>query len=129
MPWKPGQSGNPAGGQGHPVDIRRINKISKSHVEARLSEFLEIPLEELRERGQRTDIPALDALICQIAIKAIVNGDTLRADFLLNRLIGRVKDVEAPKDIEHLDTINLLPREEIVSLLRQRQKRLATSNE
>lgn len=127
MPFKPGQSGNPGGA--YPVDIRNLNKISRNHVEGLLSHYLMMPISELREQGQREDIPAVEALVCQIAIKAIVNGDTLRADFLLNRLIGRVKEYEPPKQVENIDVLQAIPREELIKLVRMNRKRLSTPDE
>lgn len=90
--FQPGQSGNPAGGPKTPEDLKEARKLTKLEFERIVNQYLfekEIDLQELRTRpGTRM----IDLLIASIMDKALVHGDDRRLTFLLDRLIGKVKD-------------------------------------
>lgn len=57
-----------------------------------LNKFLEWPLEELVQFTQNKSSPVLETLIARVLLEAIKRGDQVRLNFLLDRLIGKVKD-------------------------------------
>lgn len=114
--FKPGQSGNPGGGKAYPEELHSVGKITRQHMEALLSHFLTMPIDKLKEMGKRTDIRAIDAMIVQIAIKAIVNGDTLRSNFLLDRLIGKAREEVVVHNLDYVEALKVIPREELIRL-------------
>lgn len=130
MPFEPGKSGNPRGRPCLPDDLHLISKITKTQVEGILSKYLAMSAEDLEIESQRKDIPAIEAMTAGIAHRAVVNGDTLRADFLLNRLIGKVKeDAPPPPPIQNINILTALPQEAIALALRMNKKKLLIPNE
>lgn len=91
-------------------------KITRNHVESLLSHYLTMPIDKLKELGKRTDIRAIDAMVVQIAIKAIVQGDTMRFNFLLDRLIGKAREEVVVHNLDYVEALKVIPREELIRL-------------
>ena len=90
--YKKGQTGNPNGRPRVPEEVVAARKWDKKQVEQTLEKFLDWPLKDLAEHLNDKAIPVIEALIGKILIEGIKKGDHTRMDFLLNRLIGKVKD-------------------------------------
>lgn len=116
MVFVKGKSGNPGGTNGVPEDLQLGRRLTRQHVESLLSHYLTIPLDKLRELGTQKDLRAIDAMIVQIAIKAIVNGDTLRSNFLLDRLIGKAREEMIVHNLDYVEALKVIPREELIRL-------------
>lgn len=106
--FKPGQSGNPNGRPKLPDDIRQIRKVNKTEIERVMNKFLSMTKSEISQLVNDQDTPALEIMLASIIVKATTHGDHQRLNFILDRLVGKVKDVvqvELPKPtvIERLD--------------------------
>jgi len=90
---KKGEVRNPLGISG-PKELTLARKLSKEFVEVKLTEMLQKNMDEidgiLADKSRQT----IDHWICMIISKGIKEGDYRRLDFILDRLIGKVKDVK-----------------------------------
>lgn len=89
--FKPGNAGGP-GRPPTPEDIRDIRKYSRFEVERVFDKFLGLTKGDLLERLKHPDTPVLEAILGQIILKAISGGDQVRLGFILDRVIGKVKE-------------------------------------
>lgn len=103
--WKPGQSGNPEGRTKLPEDIRTAKKLNKIELERLLNLYLTLSDDEIKLRLADNSTPQLEKMIASIVTKAVDQGDQQRLTFLLDRLVGKVKD--------EVD-VNLIPRPVII---------------
>lgn len=90
--FKPGQSGNPAGRTPLPEDLKSVKILTNTNLRARVQRLLDLPTDDLVAYAEDPKLTALDAMIASIVVKAVVNGDQQRLDFILNRLVGKVQD-------------------------------------
>jgi len=129
LTWKPGETGNPHGRPQYPEDIRPLARITKFHIESLLSKYLSVTVDKLKELEKDASLRAIDAMVVKVALKAIVQGDVLRMNFLLDRLIGKVKEVSEVHNIEYSEAYKIIPREELISLLRSSKQSLPAPKE
>jgi hypothetical protein len=90
--FKPGQSGNPKGGPGLPKDLREARKLGQLELERAVNRLIYLSRSELRAVIENPDTPMFDITIASIIAQAAQKGDQQRLEFVLNRIIGRVKD-------------------------------------
>lgn len=100
--FQPGQSGNPAGRVKLPPEIKEARKYNKLEVERILSDYMDKSPAEIDLALNRQDLPAIEIIVAKIVHQAMKRGDQFRFDFLLNRLIGKVKD-----QVEHSGRVTL----------------------
>jgi hypothetical protein len=103
------EKGNP-GGPGRPrrdPELAKASKITRTEAELLLSKFMQMDIEELEAILRDKKKKCVEHMIGRIVLMGIKNGDHARLDFMLNRLIGKVKDtIEVsvkPKIIHNLD--------------------------
>ncbi len=92
MVFKAGQSGNPAGRIKYPKELREAMKMNKIIFQKLLTDYLTLPLSNLEAKQKNISTPALDRIVISVIVYAIKKGDERRLDFLMNRIIGKVKD-------------------------------------
>lgn len=97
--FKKGQSGNPLGGKLHNPVLRAIKRLTAAEV-AEIGALILSKnfngLKKLVEDAKSNDASKSSALktwIATVAMKGIAKGDAHALDVLLNRLIGRSKEV------------------------------------
>lgn len=91
--WKKGQSGNPAGRAKMPEDLREIRKkYSKQIIQGLLAQCLDKSVKELESILKDKNNKVVDHLVGRVALLGIVKGDPVRFNFILDRLIGKVKE-------------------------------------
>lgn len=94
--FKPGRSGNPLGKPKTPPDLLKAKNLTRIELERLLNKFINMPRGDLAAYANKQDATAMELMMASIVSKAIIQGDTQRLDFLLNRLVGKVPDkVEA----------------------------------
>jgi hypothetical protein len=81
------QPGNP-GGPG-----RISNWLKPGDLKTVVGKFMKMTRDELKSHMERREAPMLDLIIGQIMVKAVQTGDAHRLEFLLNRTLGRVKEM------------------------------------
>ncbi len=97
-PWKPGQSGNPSGRPKLPEHLRAIASLTQDEVTKLVSKYARMTRDELQAAVSSTTTPMLEISIASIFAQAAKHGDFSRLAFLLDRAIGKVKDVQVADD-------------------------------
>ena len=90
--FKPGISGNPGGRPPLPPDLKEARKLNQIELERLLNKFLTFNKSQLEAHIKDPFTPSLELLICQIIAKGIINGDPVRMDYLVSRVIGKMKE-------------------------------------
>lgn len=99
-PFKPGESGNPNGRPMTPVEIVEMKKMNRNEAEKILNEFIHLPLGIIEKIADDPTTPGLKAVLASAYVKAHAVGNYNMINFLLDRLIGKVRDApenNAPK--------------------------------
>lgn len=91
-PFQKGQTPGP-GAPRIPEEIKQARKIGKAILEGLIHKYLNATDEDISRTVKDKTIPMIDKLICQIIAKSMTDGDYRNFDFLLSRIIGKVKDV------------------------------------
>jgi hypothetical protein len=90
--FPPGQSGNPKGPIPLPEDIKAARKLTPIEFERAVNKFLFWDRDALKEAVKDPKTAALDAWVITIILRATAKGDERPMSFLLERLIGKVKE-------------------------------------
>ncbi len=98
--YTPGTSGNPGGLSKLPKDIREIKQLTEREFTLLMVKYMDTPVKKLKLHYQAMELPGKDLMIISVIYMAVKFGDYKRVEFLLNRLIGKVKD-----QVDH--TVNL----------------------
>jgi len=89
--FKPGQSGNPSGQKN--MGMANARKISVLVFSEIVTKYMNLTLEQVNDHFKDPQTPALDLIVLKILYEGIKKGDQIRLGFLLERTIGKVKDV------------------------------------
>lgn len=90
--FKPGQSGNPKGRPKLPEELKKAIRMNKQLFQELLVQYLTYPKAKLGELAKDPKTKSLDMIVIMVILNAIKKGDQSRLDFLMNRIIGKVKD-------------------------------------
>lgn len=112
--FKPGENGYM---KTVPPDLRQARKLTKVEVELILNKYLHLPVGDLLAATQDPMITTIEALVVSILISAIKRGDHDKLNFVLDRLIGKVKD-----DVK--DVVPLSFHEQVVDFISKMDKQL-----
>jgi hypothetical protein len=91
-PFKPGQSGNPNGRPKVPHDILEARKLNQVELERTVNKYLFTDRFSLQKVIKDPSTKMMDLMVASIMAQAAQKGDQQRLEFILNRLIGKVKD-------------------------------------
>lgn len=90
--FKPGQSGNPGGKPKVPDDILKARKLNQIELERVVNKYLWLQRDEVQAAIKDPATPMMELMVASIVAQAAQKGDQVRLEFILARLIGRVKD-------------------------------------
>lgn len=92
--FKKGKPGNPLSGR-KPTspEMKEARKINKAIFEEILNKYIHVSVYELEEFLKNKRQTSIDYLVVRILYEAIKKGDQVRLSFILDRLLGKVKDV------------------------------------
>jgi hypothetical protein len=117
-PWQPGQSGNPGGRPKLPEVLRGIASLSQSEVCKLVSKYARMTRDELQQAIQAPSTPVLEMAIASIFAQSIKQGDYTRLSFLLDRAIGKVREVSPDDESADARTeLRVLSTEELLRLV------------
>jgi len=107
--WKKGQVTNPNGRPKTPPDLVEVAKLSRNHVKLKFTQFMAYDIEKLESILRDKKRTTFDHMIGRIVLLSIRDGDHRRLEFLLDRLIGKVKEqvehsLPKPTIIENIET-------------------------
>lgn len=90
--FKPGISGNPSGRPPMPQDVNDARRMSKIEFIRLCNEYLYMTRQEITTRLNAPETPAIELIVGSIVTKSATEGDQSRLSFLLDRMIGKVKE-------------------------------------
>lgn len=91
-PFKPGQSGNPAGRVGVlPPEIRRERKQNQAALIRLVSDLLSLPDEEAKERSENPKAPQIEKAVQALIAKAR-EGDVHAFKYLMELMTGKIPE-------------------------------------
>jgi hypothetical protein len=86
---------NRKGLQKLPPDLHEASEKLSNHVlEAKLRKFLDLPKEQLKNIIKDPKTKSIDSAICAIISRAVIGADEKRLDWVITRLLGKVKEPE-----------------------------------
>src|SRR4051812_25650975 len=91
--FKKGQSGNPGGKKPLAPEVRNAAHLTKERLITILNEFINLDREQIALKLQDPKATMLELAVGHIIAKAAKDGDTLRLNFLFDRIVGKVTDV------------------------------------
>jgi hypothetical protein len=97
--FKPGQSGNPNGRPPLVPEIKGMRQLNKLELERILNRCAFLTVPEIKALIKSKDTPIFENIVAKILLKAFEYGDQWRTEFVLQRLIGRVRDIPPPEDV------------------------------
>lgn len=100
-----------------PHDLRQARKLTKVEIELIINKYLYLPVGELSAAAIDPMIPTIETIVISILISAIKKGDHDRLNFVLDRLVGKVKE-----DVEHKVTLSF--HEQVVDFIGKMDKQL-----
>lgn len=105
--FKPGENGYH---KTVPEDLRQARRLTKIDVELVLNKYLYLPFGEIQAALRDPMKPTIEILIISVLLTAIKRGDHDRLNFVLDRIIGKVKqdvDVKVTKSF-HEQCVDLV---------------------
>lgn len=119
-PWKKGQSGNPGGRPKLPPELRAIKALSVEEINRLVSKYARMAPQDVSALVDAGAIPMLELCIARIFQESAAKGDNMRLSFLLDRAVGKVKEVVQDEDDESWREIQELTDQELVKLVKER---------
>ncbi len=113
------QVGHP-GGPGRPKlpqEIRQATQYTKAMILEAMNKLLSVDKSELQAIMEEPTTPTLELIVGSIIVNAIKHGDPSRLNFLLDRIIGRVKDIDGEPKEDKSKILDLIPREKLRMLV------------
>lgn len=89
--FEPGNPGGP-GQPPIPPELKAARRLNKVEFETMANRYIWSTAAELAAALANPETPALERVLVQILTEAAIHGDQAKAEFFLNRLIGKVKD-------------------------------------
>lgn len=94
--FRAGKSGNPNGRPKVPEDLKKSRAINKINFEEVLNRYAFMTAPDINTSLQSKELPIIEMVVAKILAKAFNEGDPRRADFILDRLIGKASDKPLP---------------------------------
>lgn len=88
--FKPGQTGNAAGRPKMPEELQKANKLSAKKFIEYVNKYINMNQESLKEDLKRPQATMLELLVGGMIARAVKDQDPARANFILDRTIGKV---------------------------------------
>ena len=98
MPFKPGQSGNPAGRPKLSPELRKIRELNGEEIRRLFAKYARMTRMQLQESIDNPNTPVIELIIATGISIAYLQGDYTRLNFILNRTIGPIKENNTTDD-------------------------------
>ena len=93
--FEKGNKANPLGAGAHNPAVKMIKKLSNDQIAELGAIILEGNPDKLKEIINNPKSTVLQVAICSVLVKAINKGDMAAINALLDRIVGKVKDVQS----------------------------------
>lgn len=128
MAFKKGQSGNPGGRPKTPEDVKELKKLNNIELERIINESLQLSRDQLKKIMADPESTMLQLVVASLLTQSVNKGDHMRLNFLLERLLGKVKEnmsvtgsITIDRPLRELPTAELLKQlPEAVKILRDK---------
>jgi len=115
-----GKSGNPKGRPKTPEHMKKAKQMDKLKFQAILQKYIHCNIAELKgiiekSKNIKSEVTALELVVIKVLFESIRKGDEKRLGFILDRLIGKVKEeirVETDSYTGLIDLIALRKQQE-----------------
>ncbi len=119
-PWPKGQSGNTKGRPGLPEELKGIASLTHQEVCKRISRLARMTVSELDSMMANPKLSIIERNIGAIFLESICHGDQSKLSFLLDRAIGKIKEVIPDVEEESVqDELKKLSLSELLTLVRE----------
>jgi hypothetical protein len=100
--------------QGNPPDLKEATRLTKTQLEGLLNKHIWLTKIQADKLVLDPDTPMIELLIASIINKAVILGDEKRLTFVLDRIIGKVRqEVDLP---EYLQNLQKLTEKQVIDL-------------
>lgn len=98
-PYPAGTSGN-TGNRYNPIpeELRGITSLTQRETTKIISKYARMTMTDIEDCLNNPSLPVLDGAICSIFKQSVRKGDFGRLAFLLDRAIGKIKEIEQEED-------------------------------
>lgn len=121
--YQPAVRGKP----GVPADLRKASDLTKANLRGLLNKYLWMSKVEIQSKMRDHNVPMIEMVIASIIFKAAHQGDEKRLTFILDRMIGKVKE---EIDINtYYDRLRKMSDSEVIQLGKQAITYLQASND
>lgn len=110
-PFKPGQSGNPSG--------KKKGNLTKAEIEDFVSKCYRMNRSQLKDIIEDPKSEIIQIHIASIMAQGVKKGDFSSLNALLDRSVGKVKDVSEVHQHNHDSEFDKAPRGELIDILRR----------
>lgn len=115
--WQKGQSGNPNKIYSRlPPELLAIKSFTNKEAIKVISKYARMTYSELLASLGDKKTPCIELAIAEVFKMSIEKGDHIRLSFLLDRSIGKVKEIE-PEDDEEIDAVEEVKQLSMAELL------------
>lgn len=108
--WKPGISGNPGG--------RPKGQLTVEQVQSIFQEIAKLPISEIEKISIDKNESGIRASVAMTFMQALKSGDAARLSFLLDRAVGKVKDVVEAHNHDHKEALDTVPKKTLGEYLK-----------
>ncbi len=113
-PFQKGQSGNPSGG--------RKKLFTADDLALEIEKCMTMSIEDLRKLAGDVKQKGAIAIAASACLKAHEDGDFHKINSMLDRCIGKVKDISEVHQHNHDSEFDKAPRGELIDILRRSNK-------
>jgi hypothetical protein len=124
--FKKGQSGNPSG-RFKDKELQELRRLSTAEFTKSINKFFYLTQDQLKEEIKKPELPMIDLLVGTMLARAVKDQDPQRAQFLLDRSIGKVKDVVEMNSVQL--NFSMMPRERVIEMGQEAIKFLQEAKE
>jgi hypothetical protein len=127
MPFKEGHKHSKGRPKINPV-LKEVMAVNRELVEEKLAQYMTMSFDKIKEITKDDKKSTMDHMLASIVVHGVISGDPKHLSFLLDRTIGKVKDVQEVdvtlRKIEevHANIVKELPREQLIQLARVTQR-------